>query len=75
MSRLASAFQINDSIRTKEFELGGFPFKVRVPLDSELENITKRFITVSDEVINDIEGSSILERLTIFFREEFCIGK
>ena len=53
MSRLASAFKINDSIRTKEFELGGFPFKVRVPLDSELENITKRFITVSDEVVND----------------------
>lgn len=52
MSRLASAFKINDSIRTKEFELGGFPFKVRVPLDSELENITKRFITVSNEAID-----------------------
>lgn len=51
MSRLATAFKINDSIRTKEFELGGFPFKVRVPLDAELENITKRFITPSDEVV------------------------
>lgn len=52
MSRLATAFKINDSIRTKEFELGGFPFKVRVPLDKELEDITKRFVTVSDEAID-----------------------
>lgn len=52
MSRLASAFKINDSIRTKEFELGGFPFKVRVPLDKELEDITKRFVTVSDEAVD-----------------------
>lgn len=51
MSRLATAFKLNDSIRTKEFELGGFPFKVRVPLDIELENITKRFIAPSDEEI------------------------
>lgn len=63
MSRLASAFKINDSIRTKEFELGGFPFKVRVPLDSELENITKRFITVSDEILDAriAKMSSLLE--------------
>mgnify|MGYP000612050712 CR=1 FL=1 len=52
MSRLASAFKINDSIRTKEFELGGFPFKVRVPLDAELENITKRFIDVPEDVVD-----------------------
>lgn len=52
MSRLATAFKLDDSIRTKEFELGGFPFKVRVPLDSELEAITKRFIAPTDEVIN-----------------------
>lgn len=51
MSRLASAFKLNDSIRTKEFELGGFSFKVRVPLDSELENITKRFLSPSDELV------------------------
>ena len=45
MSRLSTAFNLNDSIRTKEFELGGFNFKVRVPLDKELENITSRFIS------------------------------
>ena len=52
MSRLATAFKLNDSIRTKEFELGGFKFKVRVPLDKELEDITKRFLSPSDELIN-----------------------
>lgn len=53
MSRLATAFKLDDSIRTKEFELGGFKFKVRVPLDKELEDITKRFLSPSDELIND----------------------
>ena len=52
MSRLSTAFKIDESIRVKEFELGGFPFKVRVPLDKELEVITKRFIDPSDKVIN-----------------------
>ena len=52
MSRLATAFKLDDSIRTKEFELGGFKFKVRVPLDKELEDITKRFLSPSDELIN-----------------------
>ena len=51
MSRISKAFKINESIRTKEFELGGFPFKVRVPLDKELEDITKRFVTVTDEAV------------------------
>ena len=52
MSRLASAFKIDESIRTKEFELGGFPFKVRVPLDKELEAITQRFVSPPEEIIN-----------------------
>lgn len=51
MSRLASAFKINDSIRTKEFMLGGFPFKVRIPLDKELEAITQRFVSPSEEAV------------------------
>jgi hypothetical protein len=51
MSRLASAFNLNDSIRTKEFELGGFNFKVRVPLDRELEEITKRFVSPPEELV------------------------
>lgn len=51
MSRLSTAFQLNDSIRTKEFVLGGFPFKVRVPLDKELEAITKRFLSPPDELV------------------------
>jgi hypothetical protein len=52
MSRLSTAFNINESIRIKEFELGGFPFKVRVPLDKELEDITQRFVSVSDSDID-----------------------
>ena len=52
MSRLATAFKLDDSIRTKEFELGGFKFKVRVPLDKELDDITKRFLSPSDELVN-----------------------
>ena len=51
MSRLATAFKLNDSIRTKEFELGGFKFKVRIPLDKEMEDITKRFLSPSDELV------------------------
>lgn len=52
MSRLSTAFKLDDSIRTKEFELGGFKFKVRIPLDKELEDITKRFLSPSDELVN-----------------------
>ena len=52
MTRLATAFKLNDSIRTKEFELGGFKFNVRVPLDKELEDITKRFLSPPDELVN-----------------------
>lgn len=51
MSKFASAFNLNDSIRTKEFELGGFNFKVRVPLDRELEEITKRFVSPPEELV------------------------
>lgn len=65
MSRLATAFKINDSIRTKEFELGGFPFKVRVPLDKELEDITKRFVTVSDK---DLEAR--MKKMTALLKDE-----
>jgi len=52
MNRLATAFKLDDSIRTKEFELGGFKFKVRVPLDKELEDITKRFLSPDDGLVN-----------------------
>ena len=52
MSRLSTAFKFDDSIRTKEFELGGFKFKVRVPLDKEMEDITKRFLSPPDELAN-----------------------
>ena len=65
MSRLATAFKLNDSIRTKEFELGGFQFKVRVPLDAELENITKRFVSPTEETID-----ARIEKMTALLNAE-----
>jgi hypothetical protein len=59
MTKLSSAFgKKYDSalaeIRTRKFTLGGFEFKVRVPLTAELEAIQKR--------INDIDEAKFQER-------------
>lgn len=54
MTKLATAFgdkyqQSAISIRTKSFELGGHTFKVRVPLNKEIEEMDARMATVDAE--------------------------
>lgn len=55
MTKLSSAFQLNDSIRIKSFELAGHTFKVKVPLNKELEEISTR--------ISDVPKADIDKRL------------
>jgi hypothetical protein len=52
MTKLSSAFKINDSIRIKTFELGGHSFKVKVPLNKELEDIGNRIVNIPKEEID-----------------------
>jgi len=54
MTKLASAFgekyqQSAINIRTKSFELGGHTFKVRVPLNKEIEDMDARMSAVDPE--------------------------
>jgi len=54
MTKLATAFgdkyqQSAISIRTKSFELGGHTFKVRVPLNKEIEEMDARMSAVDPE--------------------------
>ena len=61
MSKLASAFgkkyeSAVKEIRTSKFTLGGFEFKVRIPLSAELEAIQKR--------INEIDEAKFAARYT-----------
>ena len=49
MSKLSTALKLTQSIRTKTFELGGHVFKVVVPLNKELEEVTKRIIDIPEE--------------------------
>lgn len=51
MTRLSSALKTTQQIRTKSFELAGNTFKVVVPLNKELEEITQRIIDVPEEDI------------------------
>ena len=52
MTKLSQAFNLNDSIRVKTFELNNHTFKVKVPLDKELDAITEKYINLSKEEIN-----------------------
>jgi excinuclease UvrABC ATPase subunit len=49
---IATTLKINDSIRTKTFEMNGHTFKVKVPLGSELDSINKRIISPTQEAID-----------------------
>lgn len=51
MTRIATSLNLKDSIRVKTFELAGNTLKVKVPLNKELEELTKRIIEVPEEVI------------------------
>lgn len=52
MTKLKSALNIKADIRIKSFELGGHTFKVRVPLNKELETITSKIVDVPQDVID-----------------------
>lgn len=51
MTKLASALKLKDTIRIKSFDIAGHTLKVKVPLNKELEDITKRIIEVPEEDI------------------------
>ena len=59
MGKLSTALKLTQSIRTKTFELGGHTFKVVVPLNKELEDVTQRIINVPKE-----EVAARLEKMT-----------
>jgi hypothetical protein len=46
--KLANAFGLNDSIRTKTFEYGGHTFKVKIPTTAETEAMYERIKIVPD---------------------------
>ena len=57
MTKLASAFgekyqQSAVNIRTKSFELGGHTFKVRVPLNKEIEEMDARMEICDPDQLN-----------------------
>ena len=53
MSRLGSALNISEAIRYKTFQLGSNTFKVKVPLTTELEQITERYLTVDESLLKE----------------------
>lgn len=63
MSRLGSALNISESIRYKTFQLGSNTFKVKVPLTTELEQMTERYLAVDEALLKDR-----LEKMTVAIR-------
>lgn len=63
MSRLGSALNISEAIRYKTFQLGSNTFKVKVPLTTELEQITERYLTVDESLLKER-----LEKMTVAIR-------
>ena len=63
MSRLGSALNISESIRYKTFQLGSNTFKVKVPLTTELEQMTERYLAVDESLLKDR-----LEKMTVAIR-------
>ena len=53
MTRLGSAFNLNGSLRTKTFELGGHTFKVKVPLTSELDEMFARITQIDEKIVKE----------------------
>ena len=52
MTKLGSAFNIKPELRIKTFDYCGHTFKVKIPLNKELEDITTRILEVPQEVID-----------------------
>lgn len=53
MSKLFESLNINQTIRTKTFELNGHTFKVSIPLSSELDAIMERIAKIDKEIIEE----------------------
>jgi hypothetical protein len=69
MTRLGEALKLTDAVRTKTFELGGHAFKVKVPLNAELEAANKQIYDVPEDVIK-----ARLEKMTSTLRAEKIEG-
>lgn len=70
MTRLSSAFgatyeQMRREILTRKFELGGFTFKVRVPLVAESDALYKRITDPASELV-DASYAELVEPLMKF---------
>lgn len=69
MTRFGSAFgeayvKAAETIRTKTFELGGFTFKVRIPLQKELDEIEARIANIDQD-----EAQRRYEKMTAPFKD------
>ena len=69
MTRLGKALKLTDAVRTKTFDLGGHTFKVKVPLNLELEAANKRIYDVPEDVVK-----ARLEKMTSTLRAEKIEG-
>ena len=69
MTRLGKALKLTDAVRTKTFDLGGHTFKVKVPLNAELEAANKRIYDVPEDVVK-----ARLEKMTSTLRAEKIEG-
>jgi hypothetical protein len=69
MSKLSSAFKLNDQIRTKTFEIKGNKFTVKVPTSHEKLAIDKSIYDISEEEIN-----AKFHSITDIFRNETIEG-
>lgn len=52
MTRIATSLNLKDSIRIKSFDIAGQTLKVKVPLNKELEDMTKRIVEIPQDVID-----------------------
>lgn len=71
MTRLASAFgekYQSNALRTKSFELGGYTFKVRIPLTKEMELIQQKI-----EKINESEAQLRFDKMTATFKDSTAL--
>jgi hypothetical protein len=69
MTRLGKALKLTDAVRTKTFDLAGHTFKVKVPLNAELEAANKRIYDVPEDVVK-----ARLEKMTSTLRTEKIEG-
>lgn len=52
MTKLSSALKLKDTLRVKSFELNGHTFKVKIPLNKELESMLQIIAEIPQEEID-----------------------